>query len=73
MTTKQLIALATTAVAVALSSIVAPIAATAAPPATSAAKITSREGGERRERDEASSMQTNYGLPADTTALTFAP
>jgi hypothetical protein len=28
--------------------------------------ITVREGGERRERDEASSMATNYGLLADS-------
>jgi hypothetical protein len=28
--------------------------------------ITEREAGERRERDEADSMASNYGLPADS-------
>jgi len=48
MTTKQLIALATTAVAVALSSIVAPVAATAAPPSggpTPSRLVTGLAGG----------------------------
>ena len=35
--------------------------------------MTPREGGVLRERDEASAMQTNYGLPADSNLPTPAP
>jgi hypothetical protein len=35
--------------------------------------ITEGEAGDRRERDEAGGMQTNYGLPADSTPQVTSP
>jgi hypothetical protein len=35
--------------------------------------IIRREGGDRRERDEADGMATNYGLPADSITPASAP
>jgi hypothetical protein len=35
--------------------------------------IAIRKAGDRRERDEASSMETNYGLPADSITPALTP